>query len=564
MRKPDRWIILLILAVVQGLAALFLYFQIPSESESAVLWGFSLSRLLVGGGFLIFVLAIFILILLIQKFPDKYSRIKEALDKHLKRGRTIWKIRFFLFTALLACSEVYLLSFLALPPHMLWLALVITEGIIFSFLFYRVPLNILRGWQSLNDTQKKVFWVLIAISLVLFLSFIPQNLRGIQDRHQLYMTGGDEKITYPYVEWILKLSGPPEEWIYNLIVYEDYHYGYPFYLLSALVVLPVRLLFGQNFGDQTWINVFLMRQFISSLPVFITTLLLVWMNTKFKSFWRSLILYFLIFLIPNAAFYHIRFWHPDGLVVMAVVFTLFFLSRDRYRLGWNFYVAAIACGLATSIKLYGFFFVLSIPLYLLACRLDGKVAWRKLIMAAALFVLSMSLSIIISSPFLGVPSARQRLIQVQTEKSNEIQYGYGNADPENVYSLGLTPWIPYLESGFGPAIYLVFLLVSALIGCVWGKNRLSNQLMLAWFAVNAIYLISFSAVKSQHYWMPAMLPLYGAALNLTDLSSLPGKEWIKLSPNVKKAALWIATLAALIMIVMHVYTTRSIFLGLFQ
>ena len=568
MKYINRWVSLILLAAIEGLAALFLYFQIPSEADSAILLGFSSSRIFVGILYLILILGLLLLIAYTQINTQKTSLFSDNINRYLQTGRRIWIVRFLLSVAILAGIEAYLLTYLSLPPHLrpiiLWAILVLAESLIWSFIFFHAPLNLLSGWHSLNATQKKVFWVLLGISLALFIIFIPQNLRGIQDRHDLYMKGGDEKITYPYVEWMLKLSGPPEEWIYNLIVYEDYHYGYPFYFLSALVVLPVRLIAGPSFGDLTWINVFLMRQLISSLPLMITSLLLVWMNTQFKSLGRSLILYLLIILIPNAAFYHIRFWHPDGLVVLSVVFTLFFLSRDRHRLGWNFYAAAIACGLASSIKLYGFFFVLSIPLYLLICRINGKITWRRLISAAVLFVITMGLTILITSPFLGVPSARQRLIQVQTDKTNEIQYGYGNADPENVYSIGLEPWLPYLESGFGPLPYLAFLLISAVIGSIWGKNRLTNVLMLAWFAANAIYLVSFSAVKSQHYWMPAMLPLYGAALNLTDLTSLPGKEWFALTPRVKQIAAWTAILAAILIILINGYTSRSIFTGLFQ
>ena len=344
------------------------------------------------------------------------------------------------------------------------------------------------------------------------------------------MSGGDENITYPYIEWMLRFTGKPEEWIYGLIVYEDYHYGYPFYFLSALVVLPVRLIFGPNFGEQTLINMVLLRQMISSLPMLTGLMLLVWMSTRFRSLWKSLILYLLLLSIPNAAFYNIRFWHPDGLVVLAVVFTLLFLSQDRYRLGWNFYAAAITCGLASAIKLYGFFFVLTILVYLLACRIDGKVSWRRLVTSAVLFIMAMIVTILLANPFLGVPSARQRLIQIQSEKSGEITAGYNQPDPEHVYRLGLGAWIPFLEKGFGPPAYLVFLVFSLAISSLWGKQRLNHALVLSWFLVNAFYLINFSAVKSQHYWLPAMLPLYGAALNLVDLPNNAGAGKNKTTP----------------------------------
>jgi hypothetical protein len=383
MKTLNRWFYLILLAWVEGLAAIVFYFQIPSETQNAALFGFSSSRLIIGG------LTIFIWLLLLagiiyrQLRPLQWNTYSDQFNHWLENGSRISATRVLLAVGLLACLESYLLTYLAFPIHLrpviIWLAVVFLESLIWSFIFFRQHLNLLAGWQSLSSQQKKVFWILLAVSLILFITFIPQNMRNAHDRHELYMKGGDEKITYPYVEWMLKLDGKPEEWIYGLIVYEDYHYGYPFYFLSALVCLPVRLIYGASFGDQTFINLLLLRQLISSLPVFIAIIILVWMNTRFRSLWRSITLYLLLFTVPNAAFYHVLFWHPDGLVVLEAVLTLFFLSRDRYRLGWNFYAAAVACGLAVSTKLYGFFFILTIPLYLLACRIDGKIAWRRLI-----------------------------------------------------------------------------------------------------------------------------------------------------------------------------------------
>ena len=568
MIKNNRWLALLSLATIEGIFALVYYFQVPSETANSGLLGFSTSRWLVGGlAILIWIGLVAGLFFLVRKWDLAEPKL-QRLNTWLDEGSHAWVIRVLLFALLIVCLELYLLTYLAYPIHLrpliLWVGLVIFEGLGWLFYFFRKPLHGRAGWQQLSRTQKIVFWVLIGVGVLFFILFIPQNMQGVQDRHQLSITGGDENITYPVVEWMLKLTGKPEEWIYGLIVYEDYHYGYPFYFVSALAVLPVRIVFGPNFGDQTLINMLILRQLVSAFPMLLASLILVWMSTHFRSLWKSVLLYLLLLLIPNAAFYNIRFWHPDGLVVLAAVFTLFFLTRDRYRLGWNFYAAAITCGLASAIKLYGFFFVFTIPIYLLACHWDGKIPWKKIAVSAVFFVLTMTFTIFVANPFLGVPSARERFLQIQTQKSGEITVGYNQPDPEHVYSLGLHAWLPFLEKGFGPVYYLAFLVLSLVISSLWGKNRLNPLLFLSWFVVNAFYLINFSAVKSQHYWLPAMLPLYGSALSLLDLSPMPSFFRVRLSPRLRGILKWGAILAAMVMIGINGYASRSIFTELFH
>ena len=57
-------------------------------------------------------------------------------------------------------------------------------------------------------------------------------------------------------------------------------------------------------------------------------------------------------------------------------------------------------------------------------------------------------------------------------------------------------------------------ILSLLSGCIWGPNRLLNRLILLWILPFSIYLFYFVAVKPDHYWLPVMLPLYSAALNI--------------------------------------------------
>ena len=494
--KRTHWSTLTILAFIEGLAALVFYFWIPSETGRPGWLGFSPSRWLIGICIFLFLLVLLGWIIFIYSQPAKWENISQKWNGWLESGSHIWGARVILLTGLLACIEAFLLSFLSFPIHLrpliLWIGLLILESLIGSFWFYKKPVHFWSAWQSLSKQQRLILITLCTIGLVFFCLIIPQNLHGAETPHIFNVAVNDENVTYPPVLWMLKLAGKPEEWIYGLIVYEDYHYGYPFYFLSALVLLPVRLISGPNFGEQTQLNLLLLRQLVSSLPILLSSLLLVWMNTRFRSWWQSILLFLLILFIPNAAFYQIHFWHPDGLVVLAVVLTLFFLSRDHYRLDWNFFAAAIFCGLASGIKLYGFFFVLSIMVYLIFCHFDGKIGWGRITKQAAGFVFAMGICILLSNPFLGVPSARERMLQIQNEKMAQINEGYNQPGADDIYHTGLDAWLPSLEAGFGPAPFLAFLTGSLIIGSFFGQRRLLNLLTLAWVLMIGFYLIYFT------------------------------------------------------------------------
>jgi len=563
MKGINRWAWLILVVFFEGLAALFFYFRIPSETANSGLLGYSSSRWLIGGSFFFVQLLFLVGIIYILFHKQVWEKLSNRFNQWLNSDSHTWFFRVLILVGLLACLEAYLLSYLSLPVHLrpliFCLGLALLETLAWSFWFFKKPLDLLASWRSLDRHQRWTFVVLIAIGFFFFCLIIPQNLHGAESLHSFNVAVNDENITYLPVQWMLKLTGKPEEWIYGLIVYEDYHYGYPFYFLSALVLLPVRLFLGPNFFEQTQLNLLILRQMISSLPILISSILLVWIYTHFRSWWKSLLLFLLILFIPNAVFYQIRFWHPDGLVVLAVVLTLFFLSRDRYKLGWNFYTAAVFCGLASGIKLYGFFFVLSIAVYLLFCRFDGKIEWRRLINKGLLFIIVMVISIVLSNPFLGVPSARDRMLQIQNEKASQIGEGYHQAGADDIYHVGLEAWLPSLEAGFGPAVFLAFLSGSLIIGSIWGQRRLLNLLTLAWVSMIGSYLLYFSAVKSQHYWLPAMLPLYGSALNLTDLQSTPGKEWFHIPLKFRQGLTWFCSAVVFILIILNMTTTQSVF-----
>lgn len=558
----------LIPALIEGLVAIFFYFYLPSEAANAGWLGYSTLRWLVG----IVVISVWVILLGITIYsffkPEFFEEAFNLFNSWMERDNHTWVLRVILIAGLLACFESFLLTFLSFPVHLrpiiLWLALAFLQDLIWTFRHYYKPVGLRSGWLSLNQRQRVTFFILAAIGLIFFILIIPQNLRGAETSHIFNVAVNDENVTYAPLLWMLSFTGKPEEWIYRLLVYEDYHYGYPFYILSAIVLLPMRLLFGPDFGEQTQINLLILRQMVSSLPILLATFLVVWMNTRFQSRLKSILLFLLILFIPVAASYQIRFWHPDGMVVLAVVVTLFFLNRDDCRLGSNFYAAAIACGLASAIKLYGFFFVLATPVYLCFSYFRQKHSWRKILWSAVIFVVVMSLAILLSNPFLGVPSARQRMIQIQTEKSELIGQGYTQHQPEDIYHVGLDAWIPFLEAGFGPMIFLIWLVISMVIGTFSGNKRLLNLVTICWVSVVAFYLINFSAVKSEHYWLPAMVPLFGAALNLSELSPGLLLEKFHCPANLQKYLAYLPIIFSTVILLLNIYSARAVFTNLFQ
>jgi len=221
-------------------------------------------------------------------------------------------------------------------------------------------------------------------------------------------------------------------------------------------------------------------------------------------------------LLAGVVHYNRRFWHPDGLVVLCVTLTIFFLDRDQFRYKHNFYLAAFFCGLASAIKLFGFFFVLSIGGYILYSLLKKVLTIKKAVIVSGAFLIVMFGTIIFTNPFLFVQDARGRMLEIMEEKAGEVQEGYDELDPEGVYEKGVLATIPFLQEPYGMGFVLIFLFISVVAGSVWGDHRLVNGVLLGWVVMSAFYLTFFSAIKNYHYWLPTMLPLFSGFFGLAD------------------------------------------------
>ena len=397
-----------------------------------------------------------------------------------------------------------------------------------------------------DDDQKKNFRIIAALGILYFILLAIPNARNAVDEHMLFVLSQDENIQYPYV---LRMVTPDESVIETLsqfVAYQHYFYGYPFYFLSALVLLPVRLIFGDLMAAHTQLNLFLLRQFVNVLPMTLSLIILVYLQTRFRSRWRSIALFALLAFLPVVFRSNINWWHPDNLAVLFVVVTLFFLERDRLRFGNHFILAAISVGLTVGTKVFGFFFFSVIGAYLLAGLYKGILDFRKMIRAAVLFFILMVVTIIMSNPMLLHKPSRERIFETQARQSYEVTHGWEKPEEADQYGKGIRAWMPYLEKGYGSVYFLGFVVLSMLVGCKWGEQTAFNRLALGWVLTYGAYLFAAAAIKNDHYWLPVMVPLFSGALNLTS----PGyeREWLAPLKNPRAAAL-VSRLAATVAIV---------------
>jgi hypothetical protein len=375
---------------------------------------------------------------------------------------------------------------------------------------------------NLSQEQKKVFFALCLIGILYFCIFIYPNYHRGESLSDWSLFSQDEYVVYPVLmKMMANVSNITHFW--GDLVNQFYpYYGFPYSFFSVLVLLPARLMLGETFYSSAQLNIFLLRQFINVIPITLAAGGLVYFQTRFKGFWRSVILFVFLLSIPEIFRSNIRWWHPDSLCLLSIALTFAFLVKDDFRLKNWFYLSAIACGMAVSTKLYGVFFILTIPVYLWLVWFKRKKELKKILFAGLAFFLIMSLTFIISSPFLFYKAPREVWLKIQFIKSDDINQGYLQGDAF-YYQKGLVFWKWTVENRYGQAWFITFLLLSVIIGCFWGKNKLQNRLLLAWLIPLGIYLVYFVAPKPSHYISPFMLPLFSSALTLFDVIPL----WIR-------------------------------------
>ncbi|MFT3893065.1 MAG: hypothetical protein QM730_15660 [Anaerolineales bacterium] len=353
-----------------------------------------------------------------------------------------------------------------------------------------------------KTVPSRVFLILLLISIAYFITFLPINAQGAKDQYMISVFEPDEFAQYPHpIRMLDQPASSLKGSIYQFIAYQHYYYGYPFYLFSAVAaLLPLKLL-----GLDTTQNMLLLyRQLVSILPMIAALLLLVYVQTKFRSYFRPILLYLFLLTIP-VVFQNNTWWHPDSLVFFFVTLTFYFLDADNLSFRRNFYLAAIACGLAVATKLIGLFFVFAIPTYILVGWQRGKLALKGTLKPALGFVTLMVFTFVIANPFLLFRAERDAAWKIQQSQAEAVSEGFVLS-----YNKGPATWLPVLTEKYGGSLFLVLTALSLGSGVVNKDKRLINLLILTWALPFAFYLLFFSALKSEHYFLPVLLPIFSA------------------------------------------------------
>lgn len=502
-------------------------------------------------------------------------RFTSVLDTQLVGpARRLFFVQGALLVAGVFLFECFLLTYLAFPiptrPVFLWASLVSFEAWLMLHISYAgtyrtrpaLTAQVRAKWQAWLPEQRKAFGILAAMGLLYFLAFIPLNL--LPDKNGKFDINPDELVLYPDVVKPLEAQPTFSATVQNVVGGWSWQYGYPYMTISAAVLLVPRLIFGNQFASQMQLNLFLLRQFVSVLPMELALLLAVYLVTRFKSVWRSAGLFGFLLLVPGIVKFNHHYWHPDALIVLCTLLTIYFLEKDDLRFGRNFYLAAVFCGLATAIKLWGLFFVVAIAGYLLAGLIRKKIDFRKFVLAGLLFILAMFGTVIITSPSLMAPYIAKVAFRDWLPRQNNLLNGPG-LNSGGIYDTGLLNWLKYFGYHYMKSYFFFFAVVALAAGCLIGSRKYLNRILLAWSAPTVIFLAYSVAMKNFQYMLPVVLPLCGGAFLFPAITegsaSLPGLAFLE-KPLSRKLvqALTLAFAASqflINLIILYLYVVRG-------
>ncbi len=346
-----------------------------------------------------------------------------------------------------------------------------------------------------------VLLILILLGAGYFFLFWLPNSTGARDFNMTFIFEQDEPAQYPHVIRMLEPGKTAARTVYRFFAYQHYYFGFPYYFYSAMVLLPAKIFGG---WENVSLNMLLLRQFVSVLPMLFAITILVYLQTRFRSYLESISLFLILLAVPAVVFNNM--WiHPDSLVFLFIVLTFFFLDRDDLHFGKNFYFAALACGFAVATKLIGLFFFLAIPYYIFLGWHRARIDLRKALISATFFVIIMLSTFVLANPFLYWASERVFAFKTQANLHEAMGSGF-----IVTYNNGPLLWLQVFEKWYGLLIFILFALASALIGAFKGERRLLNQLILFWSLPFMAYITFALVIRAKHFPLPILLPLFSA------------------------------------------------------
>ncbi|MCE5207337.1 MAG: hypothetical protein LLG42_03395 [Chloroflexi bacterium] len=345
--------------------------------------------------------------------------------------------------------------------------------------------------------KKNIILILALLSIAYFVVFCFPNSANSDNINMVQVFEPDEAMPLPYVFHMIEPYGSLKLSLYNFAYYNYYFYGFPHFALSAILLLPLKWA-GQL--DNIPLVMAVLRQAVSLLPILAAIWLLVYLQTGFKT-WKAVPLFLLLAGLP-AVVENNFWWHPDGLAILLMMLAILFLARDNLRFGRYFYLSAALCGLAAMTKGIGFYFFLSVFVYLVLGWVNKKASPGRLVLSAAGYLAVMAAAYFISNPILVYSAERERFFEIMRDQSELLTQGY-----ELQYAKGLAAALPTLKEYYGSWPFLLAGLAACVGGIRRGPDRLLQIIILAWvipLSVMDFFIIHF---KFQ-YWLPAALPLF--------------------------------------------------------
>lgn len=358
--------------------------------------------------------------------------------------------------------------------------------------------------------QKKsiILLILLFLGAVYFFLFWPINSLGARDQIMISIFEPDEFAQYSHPLRMLDQPGKTlNQSIYRFTAYQHYYYGYPFYFYSAVALLPLKFISGL---DNTAYNMLFLRQLVSVLPMIAAVMLLVYLQTRFQSYLRSIFLFILLLTVP-AVFRNNTWWHPESLVFLFIVLTFYFLYKDDLSFGKCFYFSAIACGFAIATKLIGLFFFITIPTYILLGVYQGRINFMKAVKSSIIFVALMAITFVACSPFLLFASERKAAFNIQLRQSEAMSDGFVLS-----YAKGPAAWFSLIDNNYAQPLFLLASLVSLGIGIAKKETRLLSLLIATWSIPFMLYLLFTVVIKPKHFFIPILLPVFSTLPFLFD------------------------------------------------
>ena len=176
--------------------------------------------------------------------------------------------------------------------------------------------------------KKRTIVGMLIISILYFILFYLPNNVGAANREMLSVFEPDEFAQYPHVIEMLKFRGDTlRQQLWHFVAYQHYYYGFPFYALSALFLIPLKLFSSVSDVQQ---NMLILRLFVSVLPMIITLWILVYIQTKYENFLKSILIFIFLLSIPVIIKNNL-WWHPDSLAILFCVLVIYFLVKDQFQ-----------------------------------------------------------------------------------------------------------------------------------------------------------------------------------------------------------------------------------------